>query len=118
MDANTRRFHERLQRIEGASAPQTSREQRVRPDGLIVTVRRRRGRLRVPWRSLMLALTCCFLLKAGLIWHQGEAAYAVRLAALQDQSQGHRVAAWLLATDPVSVALARQATYWIGPAPH
>ncbi len=66
----------------------------------------------------MLAVVCCFLLKAGLIWHQGEAAYAARLETLQGQSQGHRVAAWLLQLDPVSVTLARQATIWLGPAPH
>jgi len=106
MDANYNRFQERLRRIDGA-AP------------LPAGARRRRSRRRIglPWRSLVLAITCCFLLKGVMIWHQGAADYAARLAVLEDQGGGHRVAAWLLSIDPVSGWIGSTLNATIGPPP-
>lgn len=104
MDANYDRFQERLRRMNPSGAGE-GHGVVVQPDGLVVP-RRRRVRLSFPWRSLILAVICCFLFKGFMIWHQGEADYAARLAELSDQSTGHRAAAWVLSMDPVSV--------WIG----
>jgi hypothetical protein len=104
VDANYNRFQERLRRLDHTSASDDSGVV-VRPDGLIVP-RRRRIRLSFPWRSLALAVTCCFLFKGFMIWHQGAAEYSARLAELSDQTAGHQAAAWLLAMDPISA--------WIG----
>lgn len=113
MDANHNRFQERLRRIEGGAVQSRT----VRPDGLIVPRRRRSLVVRVPWRSVMLALVCCFLLKGGLIWHQGAVEYADRLAELEGQGGGHAVAAWILSIDPLSAAIANGMTGMIGPPP-
>jgi hypothetical protein len=106
MDANYNRFQERLRKLDHASAAD-DRGVVVRPDGLVVP-RRRRVRLSFPWRSLVLAVICCFLLKGFMIWHQGEARYSARLADLSGQTAGHQAAAWVLSMDPVSS--------WIGTA--
>ena len=100
MDANYNRFQERLRRIDH-SAADMDHSVVMRPDGLVVP-RRRRLRLSVPWRSVTLAIICCFLLKGFMIWHQGEADYATRLADLDDRTAGYRAAAWVLGLDPIS----------------
>ena len=104
MDANYNRFQERLRRLDHSAAAQDHAVV-VRPDGLVVP-RRRRIRLSFPWRSLALALVCCFLFKGFMIWHQGTAGYQARLEELSDQTMGYQTAAWLLSMDPVSA--------WIG----
>lgn len=113
MDANYNRFQERLRRIEGAAGADVT----VRPDGLIVRRRRVRSRLRFPWHSMALAVTCCFLLKGAMIWHQGEAAYAARLSEMQGGDRGQQAAAWLLAVDPVSGAIGAALRETLGPPP-
>jgi hypothetical protein len=113
MDVNYNRFQDRLRRIEGTGSGVS-----VRPDGLVVPRRARRLRLGFPWRSLMLAVTCCFLLKGLMIWHQGEPAYAARLAELAaEEGTGPRVAVWVLSMDPVSLWLGRGLTDLLGRPP-
>lgn len=115
MDANHDRFQERLRRIDHSVSP-SDQGVVVRPDGVVVA-RRRRLRLSVPWRSATLALICCFLLKGFMIWHQGEADYAARLADLSARSSGHRAAAWILALDPVSAWIGDRLTQTLGRPP-
>jgi hypothetical protein len=117
MDANYDRFQNRLRRIEGAHGPGAAAGLTVRSDGLVVPRKRPGLKLGVPWRSLMLAATCCFLLKGFMIWHQGEAGYAACLTDLEAQGGGHATAAWLLSMDPVSVAIAGLMTDVIGRPP-
>lgn len=108
MDANYNRFQERLRHINGAAGS-------GQPAG--ARRRQKRRRIGVPWRSLLLAVTCCFLLKGFMIWHQGEADYAARLAVLEDRGGGHLVASRLLAIDPVSAWIGGTMTGLIGPPP-
>jgi len=115
MDANYSRFQERLRRIDH-SVSSADQGVVVRPDGLVVP-QRRKLRLSVPWRSVTLALICCFLLKGFMIWHQGEADYAARLADLGTRGAGHQVAAWILALDPVSVWIGDTLTQTLGRPP-
>lgn len=115
MDANYNRFQDRLRRIEQPRA-QGGRDVVVRPDGLVVP-RRRRVHLSMPWRSVTLAVICCLLLKGVMIWHQGAPGYGARLEELRSNGAGHRVAAWVLAMDPVSVAIGAALTRMIGRPP-
>ena len=115
MDANSKRFHDRLRRIEGAHG--AGAQTVIRPDGLVVLRRRTRLRLGGPWRSLGLVVICLVLFKAFMIWNQGEVGYAARLADLESRSSGHRAVAWVLALDPVSLFLARSLTESVGPPP-
>lgn len=115
MDANYNRFQERLRRLDNGSATD-GRGVVVRPDGLVVP-RRRRVRLSFPWRSLALAVICCLLLKGFMIWHQGEAGYAARLADLSARTAGHRAAAWILSMDPVSSLIGATLTDMLGRPP-
>ena len=115
MDANYNRFQERLRRLDQSVARDESGVI-VRPDGLVMP-RRRRIRLSFPWRSLALAVTCCFLFKGFMIWHQGAADYAARLAELSVQTPGHQAAAWLLSMDPVSSWIGATLTDAIGRPP-
>ncbi|MGI3186688.1 hypothetical protein [Nioella aestuarii] len=115
MDANYNRFQERLRRLDHSSLAD-DRGVVVLPDGLVVP-RRRQIRLSFPWRSLALAVICCFLLKGFMIWHQGEAQYSARLADLSDQTAGHQAAAWILSMDPVSSWIGMALTDTLGRPP-
>lgn len=115
MDANYNRFQERLRRLDH-SASTDDRGVVVRPDGLVVP-RRRRFRLSFPWRSLALAVICCFLFKGFMVWHQGEAGYTARLAELSEETPGHQAAAWILSLDPVSSWIGATLTDTLGRPP-
>lgn len=115
MDVNHDRFQERLRRLD-PSAGAADRDVIIRPDGLVAP-RRRRVRLSFPWRSLTLAVICCFLLKGFMIWHQGEADYSARLAVLSDRTPGHQATAWFLSIDPVSSWIGSTLTDTLGRPP-
>lgn len=116
MDSNANRFNQRVTRIERAASGRLPGHVHVRPDGLIVQ-RRPMWRPGIPWRGIVMAVLCCFLLKGFMIWHQGPQGYVVRLDALSDGSVGHQVAARVLSMDPVSVWVAAQVTLILGAPP-
>ncbi len=116
MDQNMTRFHRRVTQIERASSARLPRNMHMRPDGLVV-YRRPFLRFGIPWRSLILAVLCCFLLKGLMIWHQGTDAYQARLNAMQAETTGHQIAARLLSMDPVSTWIAAQVTAVVGTPP-
>lgn len=117
MDPNMSRFNQRVNRIERSASARHSRNIRIRRDGLI-EYRKPIWRPGIPWRSLALAAFCCLALKGFMIWHQGEAAYADRLAGLEADTTGGQIAARLLSMDPASTWIAAQLSNVIGAPPH
>lgn len=77
----------------------------IGPDGLL-TVRRRRQRWQFPLRGFLIVVVTAFLAKAGLYIHLGPAAYAEKLAMLEQGNGTDRAGARLMVPDPVTVAIA------------
>ncbi len=117
MDHNQNRFQERVGRINRSSAARLPSNVHIQSDGLIVQRRGRRFRPGIPWRSVVLAVFCCLMLKGFMIWNQGAVSYRDRLAVLDGGSMGQQIAARLLSMDPASVWISEQMTAFLGPPP-
>jgi len=117
MDPNISRFNQRVNRIERGAAARLPRNMYVRPDGL-VGYRRPIWRPGIPWRGLLLVAVCVLALKGFMIWHQGEGAYAARLAELETGTRGAQIAVQVLSMDPVSIWLADSLALFLGAPPN
>lgn len=76
----------------------------VNADGLIVA-RPRMYKPRFPLKGLLVLIIAGFLFKGFLFAYLGEAAYADRVAALQQGSVMEKAGAWVMQADPATVYL-------------
>ena len=79
---------------------------RLRPDGLVTVVPRRRTP-RFPLGAVLGVLAVAFAFKAVLLASMGTASYELKLSDLASGGLAERAGAWVLQPDPLSLALAR-----------
>lgn len=105
-DANKDRFIERLNAISEKSDPQKRVVHKVREDGLVVeVVKRRRNRL-IPVKSIVTAALIFVILKGFVFAQLGEPEYLQRIDTLQKGSAVEVMAAFLLDVDPATRVMA------------
>lgn len=103
---NKDRFIERLNAIGQKSDPKKRVVQKVREDGLVVDVVKRRRPKLIPVKSIVTAALIFVILKGFVFAQLGEAEYIDRIDTLQKGHAVQVVAAFLLDADPATRVMA------------
>jgi len=105
-DVNKDRFIERLNAISEKSNPKKRVVQKVREDGLVVDVVKRRRPKLIPVKSIVTAALIFVILKGYVFAQLGEAEYLDRIETLKQGHAAQVVAAFLLDADPATRVMA------------
>lgn len=116
MNAQQKEFSARVGRIERkAKAMEHGSEARLRKDGLIEMRPARRSLRRfVPVKLVLALIAAGFCYKVFLLTSLGEAAYAAKLASLEDGSVASKVGATLMQIDPLTRLLTDVIAPYVG----
>ena len=105
-DVNKDRFLERLDAIGQKTNPKKRVVQKVREDGLVVDVVKRRRPKLIPVKSIVTAALIFVILKGYVFAQLGEAEYLDRIKTLRSGHTVQVVAAFLLDADPATRVMA------------
>ncbi|WP_146174188.1 hypothetical protein [Litoreibacter ponti] len=106
-DVNKDRFIERLNAIQEKSNPKKRVVHKVREDGLVVEVVKRKRPKLIPVKSIVTAALIFVMLKGFVFAQLGENEYLSRIETLQKGQSPQVLAAFLLDADPATRTMAR-----------